>query len=122
MNPPITIPKDILSRPNVVAACQRLKLSGEGSAYLVAVIIKECGGNIDDYSLNASNTNRQRKRVAGEMAAEKKEKWQPPDFPVLQWDEKRMQQHGETKIRLNKSDRDQTLDTFWQTACKLVSE
>ena len=59
----------------------------------------ESGGDINEYSVNASNIDQQKKKVAKKISKNVKATWKRPKYPILGWDEKRMERNGKMSIR-----------------------
>ena len=54
--PPLAVPKNILTRPNVVDVMTREGITPEMAAHFLTAIVAESGGDLAYYSLNAGNT------------------------------------------------------------------
>ena len=98
---PLVIPPEILFRERVVMAVVRGGINAEPLVDVVAAIITEVGGDLDDYFLNADNVRDRIARTSQDYADKDKESWVPPVAPILQWDEKKdKDRDGKEEIRM----------------------
>ena len=67
---------------------------------LVSAVLAESGADLADYNLSANHLNTKKNKQVVEYAEEKKENYNPPEFPIYAWDEKHLERHGIVENRL----------------------
>ena len=98
--PPLAIPKNILTRPNVVAVMTREGITPEMGAHFLTAIVAESGGDLAYYSLNAGNIREQKKKTVIKSGEQIRQAYKPPEVPIVLWDEKRMSVDGVVQNRM----------------------
>ena len=67
-----------LSSPRMLATADRIEMSSRTRTLFMAAVIKDGGGNLDDYVLSQSSTVRSSKSVRTNMASNIKRNFEPP--------------------------------------------
>ena len=73
------------------------KITPTQAVDLLTAIIVSSGGNPEDYFLSSKNVNRQKAKVNRSTAEEKRESWVAPEYPIILWDEKKIERQDETE-------------------------
>ena len=94
------VPKDILTRLPVIQSMVRAGMSPPNLSDVFCSIVTESGGDIRNYSVSADNINKQRSKKLRAAAEERKEDWEPPEYPIITWDEKQMVRGKNKQIRM----------------------
>ena len=98
--PPLAVPKNILTRPNMVEMMTREGITPEMGAHFLTALVAESGGDIAYYSLNAGNLREQKKKKMNKMGEQIRKSYKPPEVPVVLWDEKKMMVDGVIQNRM----------------------
>ena len=85
----IVLPKNpLLSSPRISATADRLGLSSRARTMFVASIIKESGGNLEDYSISQTSSLTSGSSIRKDLSKSIAESFKAPQFSVLHWDRK----------------------------------
>ena len=98
--PPLSMPRDIMSRPKVVRALKRHQVTPAATSDIFAAAISESGGDPADYFLSPNHHNTKTKELMVEWANEKRESYKPPDAPIVLSDGKKVERNGIVEERL----------------------
>ena len=91
---PLSIPRDILTRPLVLEVQTREGISPASAANFFAAIIASSDGNLQEYSLSESNLRQKKNEKMRAAAKSIQEAYEPPEAPILCWDEKKIERNG----------------------------
>lgn len=92
---PLNVPRRIIFSPSVILAADRHKISSNALNDIVAALIRESNGNVDDFVLSKTSTLRARKKQRSEQFQLIKAKFQNlpnVEFLTVHWDEKMLKE------------------------------
>ena len=84
------IPRDILSRRNIVSLATRLKITPTQQAAFTQEIILESSGDVSMVAASYATADRSRRKVVSDIALQIRDEWRPPKLCTLHWDGKLM--------------------------------
>ena len=73
---------DRIASKNLQVAMTRNKISPQSMVDMFCALVKESGGNVADYFINAGNVGEKRNTTAQNSLAQEKQEWTPPDPAV----------------------------------------
>ena len=96
----LKVPRRIAALPQVVAAADRHKLSSNALNDVLASLIRECNGNVQDFILSTSSTLRARQLVRSKQFENIKQDFRKnlqTEFFTIHWDEKLLKEGSDFK-------------------------
>ena len=98
----LNVPRRITSLPQVVAAADRPKLSSNALNDVLTGLIKDSGGNVNDFMISASITRRARQTARSNEFEHIKNKFSSDlrdRFFSIHWDEKLLKQGDDNNLK-----------------------
>ena len=93
----LTVPRN-MTGSGVAATFDRCNISSEAATHVLASVVTEGGGDLDEVSISASTIRRRRNACRKVLSDQMKQEFSPPSHTVVHWDGKMLQdEHGEGK-------------------------
>ena len=92
----LTVPRNITGRA-VAATLDRCNISSEAASHVLASVVKEGGGDLDEVSISASTIRRRRSANRKVLSDQMKLRFSPSSHTVVHWNGKLLDEHGEGK-------------------------
>ena len=81
----------------MTATFDRCNISSEAASHVLASVVKEGGGDLDEVSSSASTIRRRRSASRKVLSDQMKLGFSPPSHTVVHWDGNLLDEHGEGK-------------------------
>ena len=94
----LDVPKGIAAVSQIVAAADRHRISSNALNYILAAVIRESDGDVNDFILSKASTLRGRKEVHELQFNKIKKNFKSTiigEFFTIHWDEKLLKQYGD---------------------------